>query len=438
MKYTTIALPGSGRAETPDPPPKRAEKELKRKPLRILSDDEDEDVVEQKNELKKTSVITQKAKSTVADAPLRRSSRGNGLENAGSRQQSRSEQKGVRRSSRSGTGSSVLRTPDSGPSPPPLTARERQIHGLAERKRGQKRRSESLKPEPKARKQKEQSVAQDNMDDRYSGIHRLDLQAPSDSDSDSSDDFESPQVKKARRGRRGASHRVVASSGKKTRNLREEHMGVDPPSESKSSGAKTPLTPQSAQRKSQRARPKVDYKDAWEEEGLSDLEDKTDSRCQTPVQGSQGSNGTPMKLKVESISSRKKQKKEFPERLFTQMESEELSILRIAFTEYYEPPPSNMQAHARIEMMYGIELNQAAREDLWKTDLKPWSDRWWQLYGEFNDLAREKKKQKPRTKKPTVCMSEAKIWAKAFFDKNGKIGPKFDKNGVRASGKSGV
>lgn len=128
--------------------------------------------------------------------------------------------------------------------------------------------------------------------------------------------------------------------------------------------------------------------------------------------------GQALRIVLQAIKTQRK-KKEFPERLFTTMESEELSILRVAFEVHYPQPPSNLQAQASFERTYGMAMTQRMIEGLWKKELQPWSDRWWNLYHKFNDEAREIKKMKPRHANPTIKMSEAKRWAKEFYERNG-------------------
>lgn len=118
-----------------------------------------------------------------------------------------------------------------------------------------------------------------------------------------------------------------------------------------------------------------------------------------------------------------KQKKEYPERMFTQMESEELSTLRMAFVEYYVAPPANLHAQASLELELGIKMSRSMIQGLWRYELKPWSDTWWKLYSQFNEEARDRKRVKPRTTNPTVRMSDAKRWAKAFYRRNGEARP---------------
>lgn len=126
-----------------------------------------------------------------------------------------------------------------------------------------------------------------------------------------------------------------------------------------------------------------------------------------------------LKIVVKPLKTGNRRKKEFPERMFTTMESEELSTLRIAFEAHYPQPPSNLQAQASFERAYGMEMTPAMIQGLWKKELQPWSDRWWNLYHQFNDEAREEKKKKPRHTNPVVKMSEAKRWAKDFHERNG-------------------
>lgn len=122
----------------------------------------------------------------------------------------------------------------------------------------------------------------------------------------------------------------------------------------------------------------------------------------------------------------KYQKKEpkYPERVFTQMESEELSTLRLAFVRYYEQPPSNCRAQYDLEHELGITMNMDMVRGLWKRELHDWGDNWWRFYSDFNIEARDIKMSKPRHQDPTLTQFEADQWALEFYKTNGDCRPK--------------
>lgn len=98
----------------------------------------------------------------------------------------------------------------------------------------------------------------------------------------------------------------------------------------------------------------------------------------------------------------------------SRMTGEELSHVRVAFCVYYPPPPSNMEAQGRYELMHGRAMSAGLEKSLWERELKPWSERWWELYQMFNDEVRQRKMKKSLHKSTAVSISECRKWAKAF------------------------
>lgn len=153
--------------------------------------------------------------------------------------------------------------------------------------------------------------------------------------------------------------------------------------------------------------------------------DETDAVCSLPTQESGCVDSQGLKIKVQAIVNPKARKrqgtgpKQWPAYLRKRLSSEELSTLRLAFVKHYPPPPSNMQAQGRYEQKYGTEMSTQMIKGLWEKELKPWSDRWWALYQEFNDEARAKKLVKKPSVDPTIVSREAEKWAATFYKANG-------------------
>lgn len=136
--------------------------------------------------------------------------------------------------------------------------------------------------------------------------------------------------------------------------------------------------------------------------------------------GSQGGGSQNMQISVTALKGAAKRKRgDFADYLFKKMTTDELAMIREAFIDHYPPPPSNMQAQGRFEQMYGREMSQAMINGLWKKELEPWSERWWKYYNEFNELARQRKLDKPRDRDPSLTKQELKRWAKAFYKSHG-------------------
>ncbi|CDF34630.1 unnamed protein product [Chondrus crispus] len=147
----------------------------------------------------------------------------------------------------------------------------------------------------------------------------------------------------------------------------------------------------------------------------SEDEEETDGDACSPSQGGSQT----MSIVVEALPVKKKKATRYPEHLWTRMTSDELSTIRKGFVKYYPTPPSNMHAQGRFEQQYMREMPKAMVEALWKNELKPWSDRWWNFFTMFGDFSREKKKQKPLGKNPTLKQAEVDRWAKEFHAKHG-------------------
>jgi hypothetical protein len=117
------------------------------------------------------------------------------------------------------------------------------------------------------------------------------------------------------------------------------------------------------------------------------------------------------------------------------LSEEEMARIRQEFCVHYPPPPSNMAAAGRYELENKREMTTEMRDALWETELKPWSDRWWMLYGMFTDLVRAKKMEKPVTHSTEVTRKECKWWAKAFREEHGDARPQSSR-GREASDKA--
>jgi hypothetical protein len=101
------------------------------------------------------------------------------------------------------------------------------------------------------------------------------------------------------------------------------------------------------------------------------------------------------------------------------MSDDELGRIRIAFCALYPPPPSNMAAQGRYEAKYGREMTKDLEKALWLKELKPWSDRWWELYQLFNDDVRARKMLKDLDRTTTVTDIECSKWASQFHEIHG-------------------
>lgn len=100
-------------------------------------------------------------------------------------------------------------------------------------------------------------------------------------------------------------------------------------------------------------------------------------------------------------------------------DDDELRMMREAFVVHYPPPPSNQAAHGRYEAFYGREMTEEMEDELWETVLKPWSDRWWQLYTDFGLHCRAEKMKKPLDRSTKMTVAECKRWSKIFYKENG-------------------
>lgn len=189
-------------------------------------------------------------------------------------------------------------------------------------------------------------------------------------------------------------------------------------------------------RRSQRTVKKVDYSNCDDDE--SDGSIRAARRCSKkhPVEedGPIGSLGQRLpKLAIEGLRAKKSRRlqQELPDRQFSQLTGEELSRLRLAFVKHYPTPPSNLQAQARFEQLYGMSMTAKMVEGLWKNELEPWSKRWWDFYGMFNDVARKQKLLKPRDRDPTIKACEAAKWAENFHKQHGEARiPSLDDKGT--------
>lgn len=207
------------------------------------------------------------------------------------------------------------------------------------------------------------------------------------------------------------------SKGKKRR------AGSDSPSKNakspKGSGLDSPH-----RRRSQRTIKKVDYSncDNDESDGRTQAARPRSKKRSAEEDGPIGSLGQRLpKLAIEGLRAKKSRRlqQELPDRKFSQLTSEELSTLRLAFVKHYPTPPSNLQAQAGFERDYGILMTPKMVEGHWKNVLEPWSKRWWDFYGMFNDVARERKLLKPRDRDPTIKACEAARWAENFYKEHG-------------------
>lgn len=422
----TAVLPGSSKAQAIEPIPIDSELTLKRLPKgmlpTVLGDEDDEDFKGEKPSGESSTKKTTGCSGTpeIAGPATRFSARlvrPNGRATAPRRKDACEPSRSKRIARRV---SDSPREPPSLEASPPSTTRQsvrssRPRNVTTEPRRKRKNRSVSPQRDAPPPKIQKPSVANQLLDpdDRYTGLRRLELSEPS-SDSDT-EDFQSPVPKRE-------PQRKITPRSKQT-------------TPKKCSDEITPASQNCAKRKARSARKTMLHIDDVAEglvvTGNDSDSDKGEEEKESPTVSSQRSSTPPLRLKVEAIPPRKKRKKDpFPERMFTQMESEELSTLRIAFIDHYEPPPSNLQAQARFERIYKMEMTEGMIQGLWENELKPWSNRWWDFYSKFNDMAREKKKEKPRNLRPTVRQLEAKHWAQEFFDEHGPARiPTLDESG---------
>lgn len=101
----------------------------------------------------------------------------------------------------------------------------------------------------------------------------------------------------------------------------------------------------------------------------------------------------------------------------------ETDLVRVAFCEVYPSPPSNMAAQGRYELNNGTEMAESQQQDLWHEYLKPWSDRWWELYSLFCDHMRGVKLAKRNNTKASVTASECRESARKFHIEHGDAKP---------------
>jgi hypothetical protein len=112
------------------------------------------------------------------------------------------------------------------------------------------------------------------------------------------------------------------------------------------------------------------------------------------------------------------------------MDEEEMSSVRQAFCRHYPPPPSNMAAAGRYELANGREMTPEMVAALWEETLKPWSDRWWELYSTFTQVVRDEKMRKPLSRSTRVTKGECARRARAFYKEHGDARPALIRSGT--------
>lgn len=141
--------------------------------------------------------------------------------------------------------------------------------------------------------------------------------------------------------------------------------------------------------------------------------------------GSQDAGSQTMDIVVEAMKPRRKKKgRRFAERLYRSLTEDDLSLIRQAFTKVYRTPPSNARVQGCYEFDQGQQMSEAMKKQVWENDLKPWSDRWWQLYQDFGKIGRRIKREKEaKDIKPDLNMRELTKAAKKFREEHGEIQP---------------
>lgn len=84
------------------------------------------------------------------------------------------------------------------------------------------------------------------------------------------------------------------------------------------------------------------------------------------------------------------------------MTTDELGTVLRTFVSAYTTPPSNLKVQARHECVERYQMLKAEVEKIWRTTLKPKSERWWDLYEPFSDMERLEKRHKPHHTDPTL------------------------------------
>lgn len=157
------------------------------------------------------------------------------------------------------------------------------------------------------------------------------------------------------------------------------------------------------------------------EEGIDD--------ATSPSQGG----SQPLDIVVEPIKERRKRGRRFADYLYRKLTEDDASLIRQAFIKYYRTPPSNGTMQGCYELKHGREMSEALKKELWETKLKPWSDRWWELYQKFGEVGREIKRRKEKKDvKPALNMRELTTAAKKFYEEHGNAQPP-GQNGSNAS-----
>lgn len=152
----------------------------------------------------------------------------------------------------------------------------------------------------------------------------------------------------------------------------------------------------------------------------------------------QSQTGSQLQLTVRAIvrpKSRSRDALDKKQQAYERVKQERLSEIEMAFIReefcvHYPPPPSNMAAAGRYELANRREMTKEMRDALWKSELKPWSDRWWMLYGMFTDFVRAEKMKKPLTSSTDVRRGECKMWSKSFRSQHGDARPQSSRDKV--------
>ena len=111
------------------------------------------------------------------------------------------------------------------------------------------------------------------------------------------------------------------------------------------------------------------------------------------------------------------------EQMRKRLSSTELSIVRIAFVKLYPNPPSNLKVMGRYQFSTIRDMDKDRMNEIYNTFLKPWGDKWWELYFKFNDDVRRRKLAKFHSVNPTITEEEATSWAEEFYSIHGSAKP---------------
>lgn len=236
-----------------------------------------------------------------------------------------------------------------------------------------------------------------------------------DSDDDDDDDFTLPMSSRSRR-----HSKEFAVSMHRHKKRRDERLRRSEYRSKTSNVSRKGSSSKTLSRKSRLSR--EERRDGAESDATDAKSAEEQDESTSPTQESTNLCAEPIQLSIKALPQRRRRsstRRIELEYLRNHMTGDELSILRMAFVKLYPVPPSNLQAQSRYEQQYGTQMPSNMVKGLWEMELKPWSDRWWQFYTQFNDVAREKKKGKREDRDPTVTKAEAERWAKEFHQEKG-------------------